>query len=147
MAKIKISMTCEHKEYEVKIKVVQEQWLHLKMKFLLGYNMKIIIWWGYFSRWREWPIFQLVGGGIPLITPSPSSRENPAQRLNRFDASEKCCFSFFLVFPILSGHKLEHFPWGHQKQVGKFQNLQVYIEYGFLHNALKLDSNAHTKLI
>ena len=23
-------MTCGHKEYEVKIKVVQEQWLHLK---------------------------------------------------------------------------------------------------------------------
>ena len=49
-------------------------------------------------------------------------------------------------FPQI-GHKLENFPWGHQKQVGKFQNLQVYIEYGFLHNALKLDSNAHTKLI
>ena len=82
--------------------------------------MKIIMWGGYFSRWREWPIFQLVGGGIPLITPPP--------------------------FPQI-GHKLENFPWGHQKQVGKFQNLQVYIEYGFLHNALKLDSNAHTKLI
>ena len=62
-------MTFKHKEYEVRIKVVQEQWLHLKMKFLLGYNMKIIIWWGYFSRWREQAISQLVGGGIPLITP------------------------------------------------------------------------------
>ena len=32
-----------YKEYEVKIKMVQEQWLQLKMKFLLGYNMKTVI--------------------------------------------------------------------------------------------------------
>ena len=32
-----------HKEYEIKIKMVQEQWLQLKMKYLLGYNMKIVI--------------------------------------------------------------------------------------------------------
>ena len=43
LIKIKISMTCMSKEYEVKIKMVQEQWLQLKIKFLLGYNMKIII--------------------------------------------------------------------------------------------------------
>ena len=30
-------------EYEVKIKLVQVQWLQLKMKFLVGYNMKIVI--------------------------------------------------------------------------------------------------------
>ena len=31
-------------EYEVKIKMEQEQqWLQLKMKFVLGYSMKIII--------------------------------------------------------------------------------------------------------
>ena len=30
-------------EYEVKIKIAQEQWLQLKMKFLLGNNMKIVI--------------------------------------------------------------------------------------------------------
>ena len=41
--KIEISMTCVYKEYEVKIKMVQEQWLHLKMKFLLVYYMKIFI--------------------------------------------------------------------------------------------------------
>ena len=29
--------------YEVKMKVVQEQLLQLKMKFLLGYNVKIVI--------------------------------------------------------------------------------------------------------
>ena len=28
---------------EVKIKMLQEQYLQLKMKFLLGYNMKIVI--------------------------------------------------------------------------------------------------------
>ena len=41
--KIRISMTCVWKEYKVKIKMVQEKWLQLKMKFLLGYNMKIVI--------------------------------------------------------------------------------------------------------
>ena len=41
--KIKISMICVYKEYEVKIKMLEEQWLQLKMKFLLGYNMKIVI--------------------------------------------------------------------------------------------------------
>ena len=33
-------MTCVYKEYEVKIKVVQEQWLQLKMKVILGCNMR-----------------------------------------------------------------------------------------------------------
>ena len=32
------------KEYEVKIKMVQEQWLQLEMK--LGYNMNVFIKWG-----------------------------------------------------------------------------------------------------
>ena len=32
-----------YKEYEVKIKMVQEQWLQLKMKFLLVYYIKIFI--------------------------------------------------------------------------------------------------------
>ena len=41
--KIKISMSCVYKENEVKIKIVQEQWLRLKIKFLLGYNMKIVL--------------------------------------------------------------------------------------------------------
>ena len=35
-------MTFVHKEYEIKIKIVQDKWLQLKMKFLLGYNMKIV---------------------------------------------------------------------------------------------------------
>ena len=33
---------CVQRVYEVKIKMVQEQWLQLKMKFLLGFNMEII---------------------------------------------------------------------------------------------------------
>ena len=41
--RIKISLTCVYKEHEIKTKMVQEQWLQLKMKFSLGYNMKIII--------------------------------------------------------------------------------------------------------
>ena len=39
-------MACMYKEYESKIKMIQEQELQLKMKFLLGYNMKIVIQWG-----------------------------------------------------------------------------------------------------
>ena len=41
--KTKISVTCVYKQYEVKMKKVQEQRLQLKMKFLFGYNMKIVI--------------------------------------------------------------------------------------------------------
>ena len=41
--KIKISMTYVYKEYEVKIKMIQEQWLQLKITFLLDYSMKIVI--------------------------------------------------------------------------------------------------------
>ena len=40
--KIKISMTCVSKEYEIKTKMVQEQWLPLQM-LLLSYNLKIVI--------------------------------------------------------------------------------------------------------
>ena len=41
--KLKISVTCVYREYKVKIKMVQEQWLQLKMKFLFGYIVKIVI--------------------------------------------------------------------------------------------------------
>ena len=30
-------------DYKIKTKMVQEQWLQLKMLFLLGYNLKIVI--------------------------------------------------------------------------------------------------------
>ena len=36
-------MICVLKEYEIKTKMVQEQWLQLKKMFLLGYNLKIFI--------------------------------------------------------------------------------------------------------
>ena len=36
-------MTCVYEEYKVKIKTVYEQRLQLKMKFLSGYKMKIVI--------------------------------------------------------------------------------------------------------
>ena len=35
-------MTCVFKKHEIKIKMVQEQWICLQMKFLLDYNMKIV---------------------------------------------------------------------------------------------------------
>ena len=44
--KTKIIMTYVSKEYKIKTKMVHEQWLKLKMLFLLGYNLKIVIWWG-----------------------------------------------------------------------------------------------------
>ena len=40
--KIKTSMTCMYKDYKLKIKMVQEQWLKLKMKSLWGSNMKMV---------------------------------------------------------------------------------------------------------
>ena len=40
--KIKISMTCVSKEYDIKTKMVQGQWLKVKM-FLLGYKLKNFI--------------------------------------------------------------------------------------------------------
>ena len=36
-------MACVYKEYGGKIKMVQEQWLQLKMKILLDYTWKLII--------------------------------------------------------------------------------------------------------
>ena len=40
--KFKIAMTCEYKENEIKMKMVQKQWLQLKIKFLLGYSKQIV---------------------------------------------------------------------------------------------------------
>ena len=39
-------MNCVNKKHEGKRKMLQEQWLQPKLKFLLGYNMKIVIYWG-----------------------------------------------------------------------------------------------------
>ena len=35
-------MTCLSKEYEIKTKMEEEQWLQLKMLFLLDINLKIV---------------------------------------------------------------------------------------------------------
>ena len=39
---MKINTACVSKEYEIKTKMAQEQWLLLKIVFLLGYNLKIV---------------------------------------------------------------------------------------------------------
>ena len=69
----------------------------LKMKFLLGYNMKTVTWW--------WGIFFLVGemskfSASGKLPPSPPCRENPAQRLNRYDAFEKYVAFHFSQFSL-----------------------------------------------
>ena len=40
---MKISITCGYKDYDVKIKMVQEQSIQLKMTFLLGHNLNLVI--------------------------------------------------------------------------------------------------------
>ena len=72
-------MTCVSKEYEIKTKIEQEQCPQLKMLFLLGYNLKIIVYWGeyknligeIFPAGAEWANFQLVEGAgrTPLSHP------------------------------------------------------------------------------
>ena len=60
--------------------MVQEQWLQLKMKFLLGYNMKIVSWeewtsgggswlWGTFLGGRGMSKFLFSGRGTPATPP------------------------------------------------------------------------------
>ena len=35
-------MTCVSKEYEIKTKMEEEQWLQVKALYFLGYNLKIV---------------------------------------------------------------------------------------------------------
>ena len=89
--KIKISTTCVSKEYGMKTKMVHEQWLQLKMKFLVGYNLTIVTKWGgltfgrkggadknlvggvywgregFFQLEEKWVNFLLVGGTLPIL--------------------------------------------------------------------------------
>ena len=44
-------MTWVCKQYEVKIKMIQEQRPQLTTKYLLGYNMKIVVWFGEINLW------------------------------------------------------------------------------------------------
>ena len=60
-------MTYVSKEYQSKTKMVQEQWLQLKMQLLLGYNLKIVIQWG--ENWLVVVVvvvMVVVGGGIQI---------------------------------------------------------------------------------
>ena len=36
-------MACVSKEYELKTKMEQEQWIQLEMLLLFGYNLKIVV--------------------------------------------------------------------------------------------------------
>ena len=65
IGKTKLSVTCVYKLYEIKIKMVAEQRIHLNMKFLLGHNMLIVI----FSGVGKWKKFRLVEGGGSLSYP------------------------------------------------------------------------------
>ena len=88
-------MTCVYKEYEGKIKMVQEQWVQLKMKVLLRYNMKNVVsggnepWWGESTGGRG----AFPGGGDgwvnfwPVGEPHPPNKENsavPIQKCKKF---------------------------------------------------------------
>ena len=55
-------------EYEIKMEIVQGQRLQLKMKFLLGYNMKMVIfcWGGGIKTWR-WAFFQVEEDYLRLV--------------------------------------------------------------------------------
>ena len=78
--KIKISMTCVSQEYEIKTKIIQEQWLQLKITFLFGSNLKFFYLVGEltfgggslmeedFSRWGDEQIFGW-WGRLPPIPP------------------------------------------------------------------------------
>ena len=72
--KIKISMICVSKEYKIKTKMVQEQWLQLKMTFLFFYWVELTfggegikIWWGGGNE-------QIFGWWVD--SPYPLNREN-----------------------------------------------------------------------
>ena len=51
LTKIKIMMTCVHKKYEVKIQILQKQWLQLKMKIVITWTLLFSE--GINLRWEE----------------------------------------------------------------------------------------------
>ena len=63
---------CVYKDYEVKIKMVQEQWRQLKVEFLMGYEKwKLLFSWGDEPLWEGclvegWANFWLVAGLSPI---------------------------------------------------------------------------------
>ena len=85
---LKSKLTFVSTEYESKTKMEQEQWLQLKVLFLLGYNQLlfsggIVFWWGggsvlvgFFLGGGGMIKFSTSGVGLP---PSFSTRENPVR--------------------------------------------------------------------
>ena len=70
-------MICVYKEYEVKVKMVQEQWLQIKVNFLLLFNgggggelicglVEGGVYWRGFSQVGDEQIFWLVGENDPI---------------------------------------------------------------------------------
>ena len=59
LIKSKISVTCVYKEYEVKTKIVQEQWIQLNMKFSFFQGRREELYWGtvFLNEGREWAYF------------------------------------------------------------------------------------------
>ena len=55
-------MTCVSKEYEIKT-TEQDQYLQLKMLFLLRYNLKVVVSWGVGGSKNLLGVIFLVGGG------------------------------------------------------------------------------------
>ena len=55
-------MTCVSKKYEIKT-TEQDQYLQLKMLFLLRYNLKVVVSWGVGGSKNLLGVIFLVGGG------------------------------------------------------------------------------------
>ena len=58
-------MTCVSKQYEIKAKMIHEQWRQLKMEFLLSYNLTQT-WVITFSSWGGTPSILQVGKTLDI---------------------------------------------------------------------------------
>ena len=69
--KSKLAWLGVYKEYEVKIKMVHEQWLQLKIKFLLRVFIKFLVGGGIFPCVGDEQIFGWCGAPSPSPSPPP----------------------------------------------------------------------------
>ena len=76
-------MTCVSKEYEIKTKMVQKQSLQIKMMFLLGYNLKIVIQYIFL-------IYIFIKDRV-----FPPSRENPILYENLYSLCGYYCYCYY----------------------------------------------------
>ena len=112
------------KEYEIKTKIEQEQWLLLKMLFLLGYNLQIYLMggnWllvgGDFSWWgRDEQIFRWCWEDSP---PSPS-KGNPDLH------SRLRCFTMFFILDIK--FRVANIKWNLCQNTAKSQNMTSLVD-------------------